>query len=517
MVPDEQSTALAQRIEKSGLPVVLRLPASEGLVAHDELPAAAERHLFDVIGHRVDVLTPWTEEQVAYDARVDARDKATARIGVEATFAARETIEQAGAALLTFGLHPSVVDVAGSHVDELPRIDLLRGLGQQRSRWWVIVPACLAAFLLMASAVLFYDYWQRSYLLADRHEQEQRLAERASEAEAALAERRQALADARFLDARRLERPSSLAGLGDRVRRPAGRCLAVAPRAGRQQGHHHRGGARGAKSAGSDRRRCALFECGTRQFQHARAVSGARAVRHAGRPVHADRVAGTRCDGRPCGGRTDVRSGRTERWTGIVGRAGGRRYGTMNALLERPGLARGLALAVLAGLIAVVIGLIAVPLWLIERQHVELDASEARLQQAYADLARQAEAAKVEVVPELHGTIQAQSPALAGGIMQEMAADAVVSSGGELLSAELLPTKAQDRFVAIPIRVTFTADSEMLRQFLYRIETSSPVLAIDRLDISAEQSRDETETGWRGDIQVAAELVGWMRQAAPKP
>ena len=189
----------------------------------------------------------------------------------------------------------------------------------------------------------------------------------------------------------------------------------------------------------------------------------------------------------------------------------------MNALLERPGLARGLALAVLAGLIAVVIGLIAVPLWLIERQHVELDASEARLQQAYADLARQAEAAKTEVVPELHGTIQAQSPALAGGIMQEMAADAVVSSGGELLSAELLPTKAQDRFVAIPIRVTFTADSEMLRQFLYRIETSSPVLAIDRLDISAEQSRDETETGWRGDIQVAAELVGWMRQAAPKP
>ena len=213
LVPDEQSTALAQRIEKSGLPVVLRLPASEGLVAHDELPAAAERHLHDVIGHRVDVLTPWTEEQVAYDARVDARDKATARIGVEATFAARETIEQAGAALLTFGLRPSVVDVAGSHVDELPRIDLLRGLGQQRSRWWVIVPGCLAAFLLMASAVLFYDYWQRSYLLADRHEQEQRLAERASEAEAALAERRQALADARFLDARRLERPSSLAAL----------------------------------------------------------------------------------------------------------------------------------------------------------------------------------------------------------------------------------------------------------------------------------------------------------------
>ena len=178
-------------------------------------------------------------------------------------------------------------------------------------------------------------------------------------------------------------------------------------------------------------------------------------------------------------------------------------------------MARALALGLLVGLFVLGIGLIAAPIWMIERQHVELRASEARLKASYGALSRQAEATKKQGVPVLQGTVEAQSPSLAGGILQELTTNAVVSSGGEIQSAELLPTQAQGRFLAIPIRVTFTADSEMLRNFLYRIETSSPVLVIDRLDISAEQSQDENATGWLGDIQVAAEIIGWMRQAEP--
>ncbi|WP_027133363.1 PilN domain-containing protein [Geminicoccus roseus] len=213
LVPDEQSIELARRIRKSGLPVVLRLPATEGLVSRDELPAAAERHLQEVLAHRVDVLTPWTSDQVAYDARVISRSGETGRIRIEATFAPRETIERLAATLAGFEIQPAAVDVAGTHTDELPRIDLLQGKGAPRSRWWMIALASVAVVLPVLSAVLFYDVWQRSSLVEERHQQELRLIERKNEADQAQSQRLQALADANFLNARKAERPSSLVAL----------------------------------------------------------------------------------------------------------------------------------------------------------------------------------------------------------------------------------------------------------------------------------------------------------------
>jgi general secretion pathway protein L len=213
LLPDEQSIELARRIRKSGLPVVLRLPASEGLVTRDELPAAAERHLQHVLAHRVDVLTPWTSDQVAYDARVTGKPSESGRIQVEATFAPRETIERMGAALDTFELRPAVVDVAGPHLDELPRIDLLQGKSAPKSRWWMIALVTLAVVLPLLSATLIYDVWQRSFLVDERLQQELRLIDRKNEAAAAQAQRMQALADANFLQARKAERPSSLVAL----------------------------------------------------------------------------------------------------------------------------------------------------------------------------------------------------------------------------------------------------------------------------------------------------------------
>jgi general secretion pathway protein L len=159
------------------------------------------------------VLTPWTSEQVAYDARVTGRLPETGRIRVEATFAPRETIERLGATLATFDLRPAAVDVAGPHTDELPRIDLLQGKGAPRSRWWMIVLASLAVVLPVLSGALIYDVWQRSFLVEERLQQELHLIDRKNEAAAAQAQRMQALADANFLQARKAERPSSLVAL----------------------------------------------------------------------------------------------------------------------------------------------------------------------------------------------------------------------------------------------------------------------------------------------------------------
>ncbi|HEX2529767.1 MAG TPA: type II secretion system protein GspM [Geminicoccus sp.] len=187
----------------------------------------------------------------------------------------------------------------------------------------------------------------------------------------------------------------------------------------------------------------------------------------------------------------------------------------MNALLQRPGIARVLALAILACVVAAAIGSIVTPLWLIDRQHRKLAESETRLRVSHAELAERLRTAQADEIPELQGTIEAESPSLAGGIIQELVGNTVLMSGGELRSAELLPTHAEDGFTAVPIRVTFNGDSLMLREFLYRIETSSPVLVVDRLDVTAEQNMDDTSNPWQGDVQIAAEIVGWMRSEAP--
>ncbi|WP_159711931.1 PilN domain-containing protein [Geminicoccus flavidas] len=213
LVPDEQSVELAERIRRSRMPVVLRLPASEGLVTRDELPAAAERHLQDVLAHRVDVLTPWTPEQIAYDARVIDRPAETGKIRIEATFAPREVIDRLLGTLAGFELQPAVIDVAGVHVDELPRVDLLQGKGRRGSRLGLMAFIGVAALVPLVTLVLAYDIWQRSALVEERRAQEQRLVERRQEADLAQAERLQALADANFLNARRAERPSSLVAL----------------------------------------------------------------------------------------------------------------------------------------------------------------------------------------------------------------------------------------------------------------------------------------------------------------
>ncbi|HWL70898.1 MAG TPA: type II secretion system protein GspM [Geminicoccus sp.] len=188
----------------------------------------------------------------------------------------------------------------------------------------------------------------------------------------------------------------------------------------------------------------------------------------------------------------------------------------MTGLVATPAASRAAAVAILLALLGLAAAMILVPLWLIDRQHEELATIDQRVRAIHAGLANQAQQAGSEAVPDVQGTIEAQSPSLAGGIIQELTGNAVVVSGGELRSVELLPTREEERFVAVPIRVTFTGDSVMLREFLYRIETSSPVLLVERLDITAEQSPDDPSNVWQGDIQVAAEIVGWMRQPEPQ-
>ena len=58
-----------------------------------------------------------------------------------------------------------------------------------------------------------------------------------------------------------------------------------------------------------------------------------------------------------------------------------------------------------------------------------------------------------------------------------------MEAGGELSSTQAIPVSAKDGFSTITVRVRMTGNSEVLRAVLYKIETSTPLIVIDQIDI----------------------------------
>lgn len=182
----------------------------------------------------------------------------------------------------------------------------------------------------------------------------------------------------------------------------------------------------------------------------------------------------------------------------------------MIRLSESPTAARVAAIGLLVGAI-VLLGMVVVgPFLVLGRQDAALARADQAIRQATQRITGlQAEPSAPE--PQASAAIEAASPALAGGILQQLTRDAIQMSGGTLQSAELLPTRPEGDFIAVPIRLSFDGDSEMLRAFLHQIETSMPVLVVSRLNVAADPSYDAGVTEWKGGIRVIAEVTAWMR------
>lgn len=73
--------------------------------------------------------------------------------------------------------------------------------------------------------------------------------------------------------------------------------------------------------------------------------------------------------------------------------------------------------------------------------------------------------------------------ALASADVQEFIKKAIVEAGGQLSSTQVLPVTNKNDFSRITVSVRMTGNSEVLRSVLYKIETSTPLIIIDQLDI----------------------------------
>ena len=110
-----------------------------------------------------------------------------------------------------------------------------------------------------------------------------------------------------------------------------------------------------------------------------------------------------------------------------------------------------------------------------------------------------------------------QTDALASAEMQEFIKKAIVEAGGQLSSTQALPVSNKDKFSRITVRVRMTGNSEVLRAVLYKIETSTPLIIIDQIDIRpmrGTRNRMTRQIESSNELNVNFQAVSFMRKQA---
>jgi general secretion pathway protein M len=190
--------------------------------------------------------------------------------------------------------------------------------------------------------------------------------------------------------------------------------------------------------------------------------------------------------------------------------------------LRSPALSqRWLAVCLLIAVVLVIILVVIVP---VVNKEMELhDAKNNlvfRLQQYERILAKKdAVIASMDTIKQQHeeqGYFNSQNTdALASAEMQEFIKKAIVDAGGQLSSTQALPVSNKGKFSRITVRVRMTGNSEVLRAVLYKIETSTPLIIIDQIDIRpmrGKRNRTTRQIESSNELNVNFQAVSFMRK-----
>ena len=105
--------------------------------------------------------------------------------------------------------------------------------------------------------------------------------------------------------------------------------------------------------------------------------------------------------------------------------------------------------------------------------------------------------------------LDAETPALAGAALAGQLAAFLEESGGWLDSTQVLEPETAEPVMRIGVRLRGAFDLAGLRSFLHRIESAEPLLTIEGLALSSEQSADLL-----GLLLTEINVVGYARAAA---
>ena len=194
---------------------------------------------------------------------------------------------------------------------------------------------------------------------------------------------------------------------------------------------------------------------------------------------------------------------------------------------------RWLALALLVAAILLVIFAVIVP---VVNKGLEMhDAKNSlvfKLQQYERVLARkEAVIQSMSTIKEqyqMRGLLNRQSTgALASAELQEFIKKTIVEAGGQLSSTQALPVSAfapgtaskqsgaKNEFNRITVSVRMTGNSKVLRAVLHKIETSTPLIIIDQIEIRpvrGVRSRTTRQIELSNELDINFQAVSFMRK-----
>lgn len=107
--------------------------------------------------------------------------------------------------------------------------------------------------------------------------------------------------------------------------------------------------------------------------------------------------------------------------------------------------------------------------------------------------------------------------ALASAELQEMIKQAIIEAGGQLSSTQGLPVVTKNNFNRIPINVRMTGNSEVLRAVLHKIETATPLVVVEQIDIRPMRGvRNKTthQIDPSNELSVNFQAISFMKKSA---
>jgi len=168
---------------------------------------------------------------------------------------------------------------------------------------------------------------------------------------------------------------------------------------------------------------------------------------------------------------------------------------------------------------------LAVDQWLVGRYRYYQNSLE-RHQERLAQLERMA--ATREPVQQLIAKIQQDrnvttqylpqsAPALAAAELQQRIKAVVEAAGGTLQSTQALPPVEEGGAVKVAISAIMNGDTGSLLRVLHNLESQTPLLFVDNLELSARQNRPRLSSGryasyTRMQLNVQFEVAGYLRK-----
>jgi general secretion pathway protein M len=108
-----------------------------------------------------------------------------------------------------------------------------------------------------------------------------------------------------------------------------------------------------------------------------------------------------------------------------------------------------------------------------------------------------------------------QTVSLASAELQEFVKKAIIDAGGQLSSTQALPVINKDKFSLITVSVRMTGNIEVLRGVLHRLETSTPLIVVNELDIRPMRNirnRRTRQIEASNELNVNFQAVSFMRK-----